>query len=109
MSGEESERLNARKRLSSVCPESAPIEAPLNPEVISRVYAIVRPACRTIKKAGGYRPFEYRKNADYLTCLPIRPAISNIDTCGLPNTASSFLSALIMRLLALSCRLLALM
>ena len=45
----------------------------------------------------------------YLTCLPIRPAISNIETCGLPNTFLSLSSALIMRLFAASCRLLALM
>ena len=37
-------------------------------------------------------------DAAYLTCLPIRPAISNIDTCGLPKTARSLVSALIKRL-----------
>ena len=36
--------------------------------------------------------------AAYLTCLPIRPAISNIDTCGLPKTARNLVSALIKRL-----------
>ena len=45
----------------------------------------------------------------YLTCLPIRPAISNIDTWGLPKTSLSLASALIMRLFASSCSLLALM
>ena len=45
----------------------------------------------------------------YFTCLPIRPAISNIETWGLPKTSLSLASALIMRLLAASCSLLALM
>ncbi len=55
------------------------------------------------------RPSAGGRRAHHLTCLPIRPAISNIETCGLPNTSFSFASALIMRLLAASCRLLALM
>ena len=41
-------------------------------------------------------------------CLPTIPASSNIVTCGLPNTASSLASALMLRLLAASCRLFAL-
>jgi hypothetical protein len=61
------------------------------------------------KKAGINRPFYESGEPIYLTCLPIRPAISNIDTCALPKTARSFSSALIMRLLTLSCRFLDLM
>ena len=40
----------------------------------------------------------------YLTCLPIRPAISNMVTCGLPKTALSLASALMLRLLVASCK-----
>lgn len=63
-----------------------------------------------IQKAGSGQLFcGQRKRSAYLTCLPIRPAISNMETWGLPKTSLSLASALIMRLLAASCRLLALM
>lgn len=45
----------------------------------------------------------------YFTCLPMSPAISNIDTWGLPNTSLSLASAFTIRLLAASCRLCSLM
>src|SRR5690606_22306830 len=41
----------------------------------------------------------------YFRCLFTRAVISNIDTCGLPNSTRSLSSALIIRLLAESCRL----
>ena len=68
----------------------------------------------TMHVSAGKTIFDHRKrpygdglsssgiDATYLTCLPIRPAISNIDTCGLPKTARSLVSALIMRLFVLS-------
>lgn len=58
------------------------------------------PKKKPLKQWSFYIEQRLKKPLAYLTCLPIRPAISNIETCGLPNTASSFLSALIMRLLA---------
>ena len=62
------------------------------------------------QKAGSGQLFcGQRKRSAYLTCLPIRPAISNMETWGLPKTSLSLASALIMRLLAASCSLLALM
>ena len=55
------------------------------------------------KKAGGCRLFQ-GACAAYLTCLPISAANSNIETCGLPKISFSLASALMLRLLALSCR-----
>jgi hypothetical protein len=49
------------------------------------------------------------QSAFYARCLPISPVSSNMLICGLPNTGASSASALMLRLLAASCRLLALM
>ena len=68
-----------------------------------------RKARRQQKKADLHRPLRYRKSPDYLRCLPIRPAISNIETCALPKISFSLASALIMRLLTASCSLFFLM
>ena len=49
------------------------------------------------------------RRPDYLTCLPIRPAISNMETWALPKISFSLASALTMRLLTESCSLFFLM
>jgi len=49
------------------------------------------------------RPF-FILGRTYDKCLPIRLASSNMVTCDLPNTALSLSSALILRLLTLSCK-----
>ena len=66
-------------------------------------------SCRRKKTGSACRFFCCECRSSYLTCLPIRPASSNIDTCGLPNSSLSLASALMLRLFAASCRLLALM
>jgi len=50
------------------------------------------------------RPFSH-VSVDQRRCLPIRLANSNMVTCALPKTALSLSSALMLRLLVLSCRL----
>ena len=54
------------------------------------------------KKAGNAGPWKCRQCPAYFTCLPIRPAISNIDTWPLPNSVRSLSSALTMRLFSAS-------
>jgi hypothetical protein len=61
------------------------------------------------KKAGSHRPRETTGSACYFTCLPIRPAISNIETWALPKISRSFASAFTMRLFIASCSLFFLM
>ena len=70
------------------------------PTIQIGVGAYERPEKQAQKKPLDKRLMGCLQKAVYFTCLPINPAISNMDTCGLPKTASNFASALIMRLLA---------
>jgi hypothetical protein len=90
-----------RRRPSSGRPEAAARLCRRHAIGPWRAGAKKKPACaglRRICRAG-----------TYFRCLPIRPAISNIETCTLPNTSLSLASALIMRLLTASCSLFFLM
>jgi len=61
------------------------------------------------KKAGRAGLYGREARCAYLTCLPIKPASSNMVTWGLPKISLSLASALMLRLFLASCRLLALM
>jgi acetolactate synthase-1/2/3 large subunit len=102
------------------------IEIPLDPEVITTrgtLSAITKAAQAKGCDRGAPRKQNKKKPAvagffdaahggaagAYLTCLPIRAASSNIETWALPKISLSLASALMLRLLALSCRLFFLM
>jgi hypothetical protein len=76
-----------------------------------RQSAVMGLSCRDSKdkRKGREAALANQAKPDYFTCLPISPAISNMDTCALPKISFSFASALTMRLLTESCSLFFLM
>jgi thiamine pyrophosphate-dependent acetolactate synthase large subunit-like protein len=61
-------------------------------------------SCYQAKKSRGDPAFFIRATLNYFKCLPIKPANSNMVTCALPKMAFNLSSALMLRLLTLSCR-----